>query len=408
MPISFERRGRYWWARGTLRAPGRKSRSVYESTGLETRDFARQADVEAAWEARRKELLAELVLGPRAVVPFDRAADAYLSYEPRSEATRFYVDRLRAHFGATVLAEIVGNQASVDKAVTAIVGDEAAPATKRRGVIGPLTSVLMFAHERQWCDRPNFDKPKVPKAETNWVAPRDGLKIEDAAAPHLKALIRFLLCTGARLSEALDLEWGDVDLSAATVRLHQKGDRIRIARLPPAAVSTLANLPPTNRETGAREGKVFRRDDGAPYNSRGRLSGGQIDSAWGTACFKAGVPGEWREYEVNQTDKKRLKRTGEIRVKVYTVRKRVFCPALTPHDLRHSWATWFYALTKDLLLLKDEGGWDTTRMVERYAHLMPSELVGDVALVWGASHPRIGLLPATKSVHAPPLEVAKA
>jgi integrase len=31
-------------------------------------------------------------------------------------------------------------------------------------------------------------------------------------------------------------------------------------------------------------------------------------------------------------------------------------PELTPHDLRHTWASWHYALNRDLLLLKVEGG----------------------------------------------------
>jgi hypothetical protein len=35
-------------------------------------------------------------------------------------------------------------------------------------------------------------------------------------------------------------------------------------------------------------------------------------------------------------------------------------------------------------------------MVERYAHLMPKEMVGDIHTVWGASHPRIGALPVNK------------
>jgi integrase len=44
----------------------------------------------------------------------------------------------------------------------------------------------------------------------------------------------------------------------------------------------------------------------------------------------------------------------------------------TPHVLRHTWATWHYALNKDLLALKVEGGWANVAMVERYAKLMPA------------------------------------
>ncbi len=38
-------------------------------------------------------------------------------------------------------------------------------------------------------------------------------------------------------------------------------------------------------------------------------------------------------------------------------RRAKLAPELTPHDLRHTWASWHYALNRDLLLLKVEGGW---------------------------------------------------
>ena len=47
-------------------------------------------------------------------------------------------------------------------------------------------------------------------------------------------------------------------------------------------------------------------------------------------------------------------------------------PEYTAHDLRHSWASWHYALHKDLLRLKTEGGWSSVLLVERYAHLLPA------------------------------------
>jgi integrase len=45
---------------------------------------------------------------------------------------------------------------------------------------------------------------------------------------------------------------------------------------------------------------------------------------------------------------------------------------LTPHDPRHTWASWHYALNRDLLALKHEGGWSSITLVERYAHLLPA------------------------------------
>ena len=47
-------------------------------------------------------------------------------------------------------------------------------------------------------------------------------------------------------------------------------------------------------------------------------------------------------------------------------------PELTQHSRRHTWASWHYALHKDLLLLKQAGGWSSVALVERYAHLLPA------------------------------------
>ena len=53
------------------------------------------------------------------------------------------------------------------------------------------------------------------------------------------------------------------------------------------------------------------------------------------------------------------------------IRRAHLDPELTPHDLRHTWASWHYAVHRDLLALKFEGGWSSVGLVERYAHLLP-------------------------------------
>ena len=77
-------------------------------------------------------------------------------------------------------------------------------------------------------------------------------------------------------------------------------------------------------------------DDGVPYLDRERRASGQIKTGFKNALRRAGLD-----------------------------------PSFRPHDCRHTWASWHYALHKDLLMLKAEGGWKTIDMVERYAHLLP-------------------------------------
>lgn len=185
----------------------------------------------------------------------------------------------------------------------------------------------------------------------------------DCAAAHLRPLLVFLLATGARLSEALELDWQQLDLQhARALFLVTKNGKQRYAHLPPAAVAALAGMP-------HRDGQVFlhpvaqrRAPDGVQpppawlaYADTERYQGGQIRRAWATACKRAGLRG------------------------------------VTPHDLRHSWATWHYCLHKDLLALRDAGGWSSLSQVERYAHLAPPGMAPAIAAWWaepGTAVPR--------------------
>lgn len=354
MPLTLTKRkgGRFWWVRGTVRGE-----SIFETTGAIERS---QAEIYRA--KRETELYERSVLGGRAPVSFQRAALAYLEAEERDAHTVAYVGRLVTYFDGKMIAE-ARTQDAADRACNAIMKPDAKPSSKNRGVYMPLKAICRHAALLDWCDAPMFKGKAVPRAKgssTRWFTPQQALLLIREAEPHLRPLLRFLFCTGARLSEALDLDWADVHLSESLVVLRDtKSGKDRVARLPTAAVTELANLPD-------HEGIVFLRDDGEPYTDRLRQEGGQIKTAWKTACRRAGF----------------VRTEGERQRAIFT-----------PHDTRHSWATYFYALTKDPMLLRDEGGWASLDMIERYAHLMKSELVYDVHLVWGNSHPRIGRLP---------------
>jgi integrase len=54
------------------------------------------------------------------------------------------------------------------------------------------------------------------------------------------------------------------------------------------------------------------------------------------------------------------------------IRRAGLNPDFTPRTCRHTWASWHYAIHRDLLRLKIEGGWSSVELVERYAHLMPA------------------------------------
>lgn len=270
---------------------------------------------------------------------FSEAVISYLDSAPRATGTKRLLNRLLRAIGDVPLSTI--DQSMAIQARRSMLGGDPAPATIVRHVIVPLRAVLLHAHRLGWCDVPTFEIPRQPSGRTRYLLPAEADRLLDAAAPHLKPLLIFLLSTGARMSEALELEWRDVDLQGArAIFWRTKGGSRRVAALPRRAVITLANKV-------RPQGPVFVTHHGAGYSNRNRNGGGQIKTAWKAAVRRAGLD-----------------------------------PELTPHDCRHTWASWHYAVHRDLLALKVEGGWSSVALVERYAHLLPAGHEAEIRRWW--------------------------
>ena len=260
--------------------------------------------------------------------------EAMLSYAdaaPRSRRTLQHLIRLIEALGENTPLNTI-DQAAVTKARDKLLKPDTSPATYIRAVIAPLRAVLVYAAKQDWLDRvPYFTIPKQPRGRTRFLLPAQAEALIEAAAPHLRPLLVFLIGTGARMSEALELEWRDVDLAGRRVIFWvTKSGKRRVASLPPRVVIVLAELPD-------REGHVFLSHRGQPYWSSDRNAGGQIKVGWKGALRRAGLD-----------------------------------PELSPHDLRHTWATWRLATDTQpnaLMRLRDEGGWSSVTLVERYGTL---------------------------------------
>jgi integrase len=349
-----------WYVRGTVRG-----QAVYETTGTDDRERAE------AYKAKREaQLWDRSVFGERATTPFVQAAVSYIEQRAPTARDKRRIERLAKHFRGINVDRI--DQLAADRAIAAICRPDAKPATRLRAVLIPLTAVLTFAAKRGWCGRPSFERPKQPKGRTAWLTPADAQLLLEHAGETLKPLVVFFLCTGARVAEALEMEWTDVDLGRGSCVLREtKNGRDRIVRLPPAAIAAIANLE-------HRKGAVFRRPDGEPYEDKEREEGGQIKTAFRNACRRAGL-GAWKP--AGPTPATEAAAEGRNYTPV------IWRPAITPHGLRHTWATWYYAATHDALRLMHRGDWSGLQLVERYAHLATSEILPDLVRVWGAAHP---------------------
>ncbi len=328
MPLKLTRRhgSPFWYIRGTVRGI-----PVDQSTGIVEREAAEALRARREWEITQGS-----VFGRRATVTFLEAAVSYL--EAGGE-TRFLKPILDAIGGAR-LAEI--DQVTIDKLARHLLPGRK-PATINRQVIGPISAVMKHAHHRKLVEYVSLKRMREPAGRVRWITHDEAERLIDASAEHLKPLLIFLFYTGARLSEALYLDWRDIDLARCHVQfVETKNGEARGVPLHARVVSALANLK-------GREGAVFRRPDGLPYKEKGD-GGGQIKTAFRGACKRAGIEN------------------------------------FTPHCCRHTWATWHYAANRDLLALKTLGGWKTERMVFRYSHVNSSEHAHTIdRLFWGKS-----------------------
>lgn len=270
--------------------------------------------------------------GAGATATFLSAAVAYLD---GGGETRF-IKPLTDHFGSKPLASI--DQSAIDDAARKLYPG-LKPASLVRLVYAPVSAIMKAGGDLR-----RIKRPKLPKGRVRWILPAEAERLIEASADHLRPLLIFMFYTGARVGEALWLEWRNVDLRRAQVQfIDTKNGRDRGVPLHPRVVAALANLPRRNTP------EVFRRPDGLPYerpkadNLNDTSAGTRIKTAFKAACRRADLAN------------------------------------FRPHDCRHTWATWFYAATRDLLALKELGGWQSLKMVERYAHVNVEHLAPHIA-----------------------------
>jgi len=308
--------------------PGLRSGiSIDESTGI---SLGNKKIAEEYRSRREAELLEESIHGKRAVATFSQAS---LSYIEAGGETRF-LEPILKHFGTMKLASI--GQHELDTGARRLYPTQS-NASLRRQFYAPVIAILNHASQRGWYTYRKFERPELPPPRVRWINYDQASALIDECATHLKPLVIFLLYTGARIGEALWLDWHHVDLDRKHVEfIDTKNGTSRGVPLHPRVVTALHGL-------STRWGYVFTKQDSTPYrlltdNPEDTSAGQRIATGFGNAVRRAGL-----------TD-------------------------FHPHDCRHTWATWHYQANRDLGALQKLGGWKTLAMVLRYAHTNVAEL----------------------------------
>lgn len=262
---------------------------------------------------------------------------------------------LLAEIGLTKLSEI--DQNFVDRLAKRM-KPAAAPATLIRQVYTPISAVMNFVAPKL-CDPIKFAKPKGAGQRVDYLTPREADILIGFLPDHLARLVTFYLATGCRASEALNLEWRDVSPAGERVVFWDtKKEYPRGVDLQKRARAML----PERRD----------KSDDLVWRNRG------------------GEP--WHEYDaVNLMLKRYCSRHSQAGRRLTPEEIAAGAERFRPvhcHLFRHTWATWAYAVTRDLTFLMSQGGWKSPTMVLRYAHVASPDLAKAVKAAGWEIRPR--------------------
>jgi integrase/recombinase XerC len=179
----------------------------------------------------------------------------------------------------------------------------------------------------------------LPKDESKELLDRPVGPSEAARRDH--ALLELLYATGIRAAECCGLDCADVDRRQGTVRVLGKGDRERVVPVGEVALEALGAYLAVRR--GPSRGPLFTNQRGGRLTSRSlqRIVGRQ-----------AGTTGAGRQ--------------------------------VTPHTLRHTFATHMLGEGADLRLIQEILGHRRLSTTQRYTHVSPEHLMK----VYDGAHPR--------------------
>jgi len=194
-----------------------------------------------------------------------------------------------------------------------------------------LKSFLKFAGAKEQFPKP----PKTPVKLPRYLTESEARKILKVAQQLGKAkefmILAFMLYTGVRVSELVNVRSEDISFEKGTVRIKGKGDKERIVPIPKKYLKAL------KRYVGKREGYVFLTKYGKPYMRKG----------------------------IYAIVKKYARLAG--------IKKDV-----SPHILRHTFATLALNNGTDSLTIQKILGHSSLTTTLKYAHVLVNNMIGAV------------------------------
>lgn len=285
----------------------------------------------------RSDVLLNAVVGKKPDITLNEAlARHWLEHgsELRSATRVMQIGRL--------LIKIIGKPTLLSSITTGTISEYIA---KRRGAgvanatvnreLAVLRAVLRRA-ERRWevavgmVDWQTLRLREPPPPE-RYLTPEEAGQLIDAAAEHLKQIIKFALLTGARRENILSLDWSQVDLPSRQIAFQVKS----------ATTGTKPHVIPVSTPLLALLASLGPQDAGAVFTYSPIRKGGWLMPPRPVADIKTAF-------------KAAVRRAG--------------IPVLRFHDLRHTAASWMVQEGVPLDTVRDVLGHSSIAVTVRYAH----------------------------------------
>jgi integrase len=203
-----------------------------------------------------------------------------------------------------------------------------------------VRAILNCAIGWEWLDKaPRITMFKEPQGRTRFLTIDQVQCLLKELPEHLQDMVMFTLSCGLRYSNVLKLEWSQVDLKASHVWVTASNSKNGKALSIPLNAQALAVL---TKQLGKHPQLVFTKGGKRIARANGKV--------WRNALMRAGIKDfRW-------------------------------------HDLRHTWASWAVQNGVTVFEIQHLGGWSSSRMVERYAHLSSSHLMAAARKLDGISY----------------------
>ena len=188
-----------------------------------------------------------------------------------------------------------------------------------------------------------------------------------------KAMLESLYSTGIRVSELIGLNMEDVDFTANVVRVRGKGRKERLAPMGPTAATAL------HKYLALRNRPAL---EAAQNGHNGALNGNGNGTGNGTAASVATVLVSGALF-VNKHGQRLSTRSVRRKLDKYLIEAGLD-PDISPHTLRHSFATHMLNHGADLRSVQELLGHQSLSTTQVYTHLSTTH----IKQVYDAAHPR--------------------